>query len=232
MHGYTPIFSKIVDSSLWDEPDFVVKIFISMLAKKDRDNVVRATAFNISRWARKSEEEVIEALRILSSPDTKRLEPQEFEGRRIEKVKDGWIILKGEFYQKLMMEVNMRAYKRDKQREYRSPEYAKSKPETQPTQRFQKPTIQQLVDSGMPREEAQKFLNHYDSCGWTVGKNKPMKDWQASARGWMSRNGNFNNSNNGSIQSTGKIIPKEPKGGKSYSEMTPEEKAWMDEVAS
>jgi uncharacterized protein YdaU (DUF1376 family) len=43
--------------------------------------------------------------------------------------------------------------------------------------------------------EAKKFVNHYGSVGWVVGKNKPMKDWQASARGWKSRQEEFKNEN-------------------------------------
>lgn len=111
MDFYTPIFSKIVDSSLWAEPDYVVKVFLTMLAKKDRDFVVRGNAYNISLWARKSEEEVIKALRILAAPDKRRLEPQPHEGRRIEKVEDGWLILNGKYYQDLMGTVNRRAQK-------------------------------------------------------------------------------------------------------------------------
>ena len=120
MIGYTPIFSKIVDSSLWGESDVVVKVFLTLLAKKDGDNVVRGNAYNIAQWAKKTEQEVLEALRVLSSPDTRRVEPQPFQGRRIEKVDEGWRLLNGEFYQNLMREVNRRAYKAQKQREYRA----------------------------------------------------------------------------------------------------------------
>lgn len=122
MNFYVPIFSKIVDSSLWTEPDFVVKVFITMLAKKDKDNVCRGSAFNIAKWACKPESEVLEALKVLSSPDTKRIEPQAFDGRRIEKVEDGWVILNGPIYQQMMKDANRRAYKTEKQREYRGAE--------------------------------------------------------------------------------------------------------------
>lgn len=33
---------------------------------------------------------------------------------------------------------------------------------------------------------AETFLNHYESKGWYVGKNK-MKDWKAAVRGWNAR---------------------------------------------
>ena len=36
--------------------------------------------------------------------------------------------------------------------------------------------------------DPQAFLDHYDSNGWMVGKNK-MKDWKAAVRTWESRNG-------------------------------------------
>ena len=36
------------------------------------------------------------------------------------------------------------------------------------------------------RTEIQKYLAHYGSQGWKVGKN-PMKDWESAARGWMLR---------------------------------------------
>ena len=37
--------------------------------------------------------------------------------------------------------------------------------------------------------ESQRYFNHYESNGWKVGKNS-MKNWQAAARSWISRNQN------------------------------------------
>ncbi len=111
MDFYTPLFSKVVDSSLWDEPDYVIKVFLTMIAKKDRDQVCRGTAYNIAQWSRKTEKEVLAAFKILAAPDTRRLEPQPHDGRRIERVEDGWLILNGKFYQDLMGTINRRAQK-------------------------------------------------------------------------------------------------------------------------
>jgi hypothetical protein len=122
MINYVPIFSKIVDSSLWRESDCVVKVFLTMLAKKDGDHVVRATAFMIGEWAKKSEREVLAALKILSSPDTKRIEPQPYEGRRIQKVEDGWLILNGQHYRDLVRKANRQAYQAKWQAEKRAKE--------------------------------------------------------------------------------------------------------------
>lgn len=120
MDTFAPIFSRIVDSSLWDEPDHVVKVFLTLLAKKDADHVVRGSAYNISKWSRKTEKEVLDALKVLSSPDKRRLEPQPHEGRRIEKVADGWLVLNGANYRKMAQEVAERARKAKWARENRS----------------------------------------------------------------------------------------------------------------
>lgn len=119
MNRYSPIWSQITDSSLWCEDDVVVKVFLTMLAKKDMDDVVRGSAFNIASWAKKTEAEVLAALKVLSSPDTRRLEPQPFEGRRIERVSDGWLVLNGARYRQMMSKATRLEYKRVKQAEYR-----------------------------------------------------------------------------------------------------------------
>lgn len=108
MNNYTPIFENIVDSSLWEEPYYVRVLFLSMLALKDRDHVVRADVYRLKKRANMKEEEVIEGLKRLEAPDRKR-PGQLFEGRRIEKVEDGYLILNGDKYQKLMREANRRA---------------------------------------------------------------------------------------------------------------------------
>lgn len=124
MNTWTPVFSKIVDSSLWSEEDYVCKVFVTMMALKDADQVVRFNAYAIGRkcWPLdpKAEEKVIKALKILSSPDRKRIEPQPHDGRRLQKVEDGWFILNGQKYEDLMRSINRRNYKAKKQREYRA----------------------------------------------------------------------------------------------------------------
>lgn len=43
--------------------------------------------------------------------------------------------------------------------------------------------VQEMGYSMIP----QSFYDYYASVGWTVGKNKPMKDWKASVRRWEAR---------------------------------------------
>jgi hypothetical protein len=125
MNSFAPVFSQIVDSSLWTEPDYVCKVFVTLLAIKNSDHVARVTAFALGRkcWPLepgKAEERAIAALKILAAPDKKRIEPQPHEGRRIEKVADGYLVLNGQFYEDLMRDTSRKVYKARKEREYRA----------------------------------------------------------------------------------------------------------------
>lgn len=91
-----------------------------MLALKDSDHVVRFNAFGLARRANMPEEEVLEALAILESPDVGRIEAQPHEGRRIRRVADGWLILNGQVYEDMMRRLNRREYQRVKKAEYRA----------------------------------------------------------------------------------------------------------------
>jgi hypothetical protein len=57
--------------------------------------------------------------------------------------------------------------------------------------RFVPPTLEQLkayVSDRRLNVNAEAFLDHFQSNGWKVGGKTPMKDWQAAARTWSSRN--------------------------------------------
>ena len=110
---------SIIDSSLWTEPYYVRVLFVTLMALKDKNFIVKHSAFAIGQRGHMSEREVLDGLAVLASPDKKRLEPQLFEGRRIQKVEDGWLILNGAKYRKLIGEARRRQYKAMKQREYR-----------------------------------------------------------------------------------------------------------------
>jgi hypothetical protein len=59
---------------------------------------------------------------------------------------------------------------------------------------FIPPTTEQIKAYCLERKnniDAQRFIDHYSSNGWMVGKNK-MKDWKAAVRTWEKNN--FNNS--------------------------------------
>lgn len=108
--NWTPIFSKLVDSSVWDEPYSVRVLWMTMLALKDRDHVVRCNEYALHKRGSMPMEDVEAGLRVLESPD-KRRPDQEYGGRRIQRVEDGWLILNGEVYQGAMRVAAERARK-------------------------------------------------------------------------------------------------------------------------
>jgi hypothetical protein len=119
VNTWTPLWSGTVESSLWDESDLVVKVFLTMIALKDSDQVYRGDAYKLARQSRKEEVEVLEALKVLASPDSKKLTPQPHGGRRIQAVEDGWLILNGEKYRDKVREEMKRARNRRAQAAYR-----------------------------------------------------------------------------------------------------------------
>lgn len=119
MNTWTPLWNGIIESSLWDETDLVVKVFLTMMARKDADHIYRGSAYALGQQSRKSEMEVLDALKILAAPDTKRIEPQPHEGRRIKAVEEGWLILNGQAYREKVSVEMKRARNRRAQAAHR-----------------------------------------------------------------------------------------------------------------
>ena len=72
-----------------------------------------------------------------------------------------------------------------------------------PRQRFVVPTLEQVEtqcsEIGLPLIEAQKFINHYESKNWMVGKTR-MHSWKSALAGWKLRRDE--SSQSGSAQPT------------------------------
>jgi hypothetical protein len=135
MNTWSPIWSGIVDSSLWEEDGDVVKVFVTMLAVKDSDHICRLDAYRIAKKCNfKSEDggvdevKVLRILQILASPDNRRSVKQEYEGRRIRAVEDGWLVLNGEKYRKQVSDEMRKARLRRAQTAYRNRQVKKGEP--------------------------------------------------------------------------------------------------------
>jgi hypothetical protein len=70
---------------------------------------------------------VLEALKILSSPDRRRKEVQVFDGRRVEAVEDGWFVLNGSKYRDMVSVEMKRARDRRAAKAYRERNKSKTK---------------------------------------------------------------------------------------------------------
>lgn len=101
--NFTPIFNTIIYSSCWLEPLHVRVMWVTLLALKNSRNIVPVEDVrHLARAANLPEDQAHDAIRVLSSPDTKSATKQPFDGCRIAQVEGGWLILNGAKYQKVM----------------------------------------------------------------------------------------------------------------------------------
>jgi hypothetical protein len=99
--GYTKLFSEIVTSTVWQEPDHVRLTWITLLALKERNHVANVSIPGLAHAARITVELCEDAIVKLESPDLYS-RSKEFEGRRIQRVDGGYLILNGDKYRKKM----------------------------------------------------------------------------------------------------------------------------------
>jgi len=92
MSGFSKLFSSIVTSTIWCEEHQTLRVWIALLATCDSDGRVEGSLPGFASLARVTLDEMIHAVEILSSPDPHSRTPDN-EGRRIESIPGGWLIL-------------------------------------------------------------------------------------------------------------------------------------------
>lgn len=99
---YNKLFTKILDSSIWLEPTHTRLVWLTLIAAMDEDGFAQfASVANLAHRARLTESETQEAIECLSSPDPNSSDP-EWEGRRIERVPGGWMVLNSAKYKEIV----------------------------------------------------------------------------------------------------------------------------------
>jgi len=99
---YNKLFSKIVDSSIWLESTPTRLLWMMFIAVMDEDGFCQfACIDNVASRARLGLDETREAILTLESPDS-RDPSQEYEGRRIERVPGGWMVLNSKKYRDIV----------------------------------------------------------------------------------------------------------------------------------
>lgn len=123
MHGYSKLFGSIVASTIWQEPNPTRILWMTMIAIKNPHDVVEASVPGLASIARITVPECEAALAKMKEPDPYS-RTKEFEGRRIQEVDGGWLLLNGEKYRRKMNEDERREYNRIKQQECRDKQKA------------------------------------------------------------------------------------------------------------
>jgi len=99
---YNRLFTKILDSSIWLEKDVTRIVWITLLAAMDEDGFCAFSCEeNLARRANVPMAGLKKALEVLQSPDRFNSD-DEFQGRRIERVPNGWLVLKAGYYRTLL----------------------------------------------------------------------------------------------------------------------------------
>lgn len=116
---YNKLFTKILDSTIWLQPDATRLVWITFLAVMDEDGFVALSSVgNVASRARVSTEAAELAIKTLEEPDLTE-PPQEHEGRRIERVPYGWMVLNAGKYRDIIKRETAREQTRIRVARYR-----------------------------------------------------------------------------------------------------------------
>ena len=117
---YNKIFTKILDSSVWMESDATRIVWITFLAAMDEEGFVQfASTKNVAHRACVSIEDAQQAVARLEAPDPDSGDPDN-DGRRVEKVDSGWVVLNSEKYRSVATREHQKALNRERVRRHRA----------------------------------------------------------------------------------------------------------------
>lgn len=92
MAGYGKLFASILTSTIWGEDHVTFRVWMAMIASADGMGVVEGSVPGFAHLCRITVEEMEHSLERLRAPDPYS-RSKDFEGRRIEDVDGGWLIL-------------------------------------------------------------------------------------------------------------------------------------------
>jgi hypothetical protein len=118
MTGYTKLFGSIIASTIWRESSETKVVWITMLAMANKTGVVEASIPGLADLARVSIDDAKRAVETLSSPD-EYSRTRDHEGRRIEPVDGGWMILNHAKYRQKLSADERREYNAEAKRRSR-----------------------------------------------------------------------------------------------------------------
>ena len=207
---YNKLFTKILDSSIWMESTPTRIVWITLLAAMDQDGFVAlASLQNVAHRARVTLNEAKAAIEVLQSPDA--VSPdQEHQGRRIERVPSGWMVLNAAKYRDTASRVESLRLNRERVRRHREKRRCnatcnatvmQSEADTEAdtdtkknpvphARHFEIPALGEVAAYCQERGNSvdpQQWFDFYTSKGWMIGKNR-MKDWRAAVRTWEKNN--------------------------------------------
>jgi hypothetical protein len=117
---YNKIFTKILDSSIWMEPLATRIVWLTFIAAMDEHGFVSfASPANVAHRAIVPLDDTVKALAALEGPDANSSDPEN-EGRRLERVPGGWLVLNAHKYRALVTKAIIQDQTRDRVRAHRA----------------------------------------------------------------------------------------------------------------
>ena len=208
MSGYTKLFSDIVESSIWNEPPDTCKVWITLLALSDQDGYVRGSVGWLAGKARVSKEKCAAAISLFQRPDEESRTP-DHEGRRIEALDDGWLILNYIVFRDRLSQnpLNVKTRERVKRHRERYKALRNASSVTTPDSASASVSVSSLDSEkkgsqegewtlddcvkaagiiGMKREDVESFFNHYAAVGWIDAAGRKIVKLSAALAKWKS----------------------------------------------
>jgi len=127
---YNKLFTKILDSSIWMESLETRIVWLTFIAAMDESGFVQfASVENVAHRARVGVEAASMAVRRLESPDENSSDPEN-DGRRIERVPGGWMVLNAQKYRELVTRVVIQEQTKNRVRRFREKKRSGNAPVT------------------------------------------------------------------------------------------------------
>lgn len=164
---YNKLFSKILDSSIWLENDPTRIVWITLLAAMDEDGFAHFSALqNLADRAKVTLEAARVAVEKFQAPDPDSGNPAN-DGRRIERVPGGWLILNADYYR----QIYTKAIKLEQNRVRVARFRAKN-------QGVKNPSITQALHAENEYEYTSEFDSFWNIYPVKKAKGQAYKAWQ------------------------------------------------------
>lgn len=127
---YNKIFTKILDSSIWSASESTRIVWVTFIAAMDETGMVHfAGVDNVANRARVPLDRAKLAIEELERPDPDSSDPEN-EGRRIERVPGGWIVMNASKYRALVTKAIIQEQTRQRVAKWRENERKRNAPVT------------------------------------------------------------------------------------------------------
>lgn len=209
MNGYTKLFSTIITSTLWSEDSDTRIVWITMLAMADQHGEVQASIPGLARMAGVPLKITEKAISMFLETDTYS-RTKEYEGRRIEEIDGGWVLLNHAKYRHMASVDDQREKTRLRVQKHRagnddvtlgndSVTVCNNKQKTEADTKAEADLERESADAGIPTwkevqteasmqavlpETAKSFFDYHQDQNYWINNFGRLINWRSKLRNW------------------------------------------------